>query len=69
MSKEPVLSIDEQAFLLAGLVDRCKMRDGSFSDAIVTISAEDAKRLDALVLRLYRMAPYENKIRGIVTGR
>lgn len=69
MSKEAPLSIDEQAFMLAGIVDRCKMRDGSFSNAMITISAEEARLLDALVLRLYRMAPFENQIRKLVTRR
>lgn len=64
------LSIRDQADFLRSLVTRSKMRDGSASaEATIVLKPQDADAFDALAMRLERMAPFENEIRRMVTGK
>lgn len=64
------LSIRDQADFLRSLVTRTKMRDGTAStEALLVLSPEDADAFDALAMRLERMAPFEEQIKRLVTGR
>lgn len=65
-----VHSIKDQADFLRSLVTRTKMRDGTAStEALLVLSPEDADAFDALAMRLERMAPFEEQIKRLVTGR
>lgn len=64
------LSIRDQADFLRSLVTRTKMRDGTAStEALLVLSPEDADAFDALAMRLERIAPFEEQIKRLVTGR
>lgn len=70
MSERVVMSIQEQADMMAYLVDRCRMRDGSIAArADLTLTADEVADLDMLAQRLARLAPHERAIRRVVTGR
>lgn len=63
-------TIQEQADFLWLLRSRCTMRDGSVAgDTLLTLDRRDVEMLEGLRLRLERMAPFEDRIRSIVTGR
>ena len=70
MNERAPLTIKQQAFLLEDIVRRCKMWDGSFAgETVLTLSKQDAEDLDALAIRLERMAPHEREIRRVVMGK
>lgn len=63
-------SIQSQADYLYYLRQRCTMRDGSIAnETLLTLTRKDVEELDVLRARLERMAPFEDRIRAIVTGR
>lgn len=62
-------TIQEQADFLWLLRSRCTMRDGSVAgETLLTLDRRDVEMLEGLRLRLERMAPFEARIRSIVTG-
>lgn len=63
-------SIQSQADYLYYLRQRCTMRDGSIAaETLLTLTRKDIEELDVLRARLERIAPFEDRIRQIVTGR
>lgn len=63
-------TIQEQADFLWLLRTRCTMRDGSIAgQVLLTLDRRDVEMLDGLRARLERMAPFEDRIRSMVTGR
>ena len=61
-------SIQDQADFLYGLRLRCTMRDGSIAgETTMLLTREEVEALDLLRARLERMAPFEDRIRAIVT--
>lgn len=63
------LNIEQQADLIRCLIRRATMRDGRVArETIMTLSADDVADLRHIEARLRRMAPYEGRIRSIVTG-
>lgn len=68
--KTKPLSIKEQAYLIEEIVSRCLMHDGSVSDEnTMTMKRGDVEKLMHLAARLHRIAPFEDAIRRVVTGR
>lgn len=63
-------TIQQQADFLWLLQSRCTMRDGSIAgETMLTLGRRDVEMLEGLRLRLERMAPFEDRIRQVVTGR
>lgn len=68
MSKQP--SFDDQAAVLRNIVRLCQTSDGSLaSNTYVNISAADAEVIRGVASRMSRMAPHEDSIRKLVTGK
>lgn len=68
MSQSP--SIQSQADFLYYLRRRCTMGNGSIAaETSMVLTRKDVEELDVLRARLERMAPFEDRIRQIVTGR
>lgn len=65
------MTLQEQADFVLHLWDRTKMpSDGTpAKEAILMLDRLEADALYALGHRLARMAPYENEVRELVTGR
>lgn len=63
-------SIQQQADFLYYLVRRCSMIDGSIADQTsLVLTRKDVEDLDALRVRIERMAPHEADIKRVVVGR
>jgi hypothetical protein len=63
-------TIQEQADFLYALARRCIMRDGSVAgETLLSLERRDVEMLEGLRARLERMAPHEERIRAVVTGR
>lgn len=70
MLRDRELSIAEQCDFIERLVGRCVMHDGALAgETTLTLTAQEAHDLHHMEMRLRRLAPYERKIREIVTGR
>ncbi len=70
MTERPPLSIRKQADFIDDLVMRCVMHDGKVaSETTMLVTGDDVQDLIDLANRLRRMAPHENEIRRVVTGR
>lgn len=70
MNERGPLSIEQQAFLIDEIVRRCKVRDGRIAEeTALLLTRQDVLDLDALATRLSRMAPHEEKIKRVVTGK
>lgn len=68
MSKPP--TIQEQADFLWLLRRRCEVADGEIAgNAWLYLDRADIEEIERLRLRLERMAPFEDRIRQVVTGR
>lgn len=64
------LSLDEQADYVDRIINRCTMRDGEpAGETTLYINKLDIQTLDDIAARLRRMAPFEEKIRRLVTGK
>lgn len=64
------VTIQDQADFLREIVSRTAMRDGSLAgEAHLTLTKSDAEKLEAVALRMDRIAPFERDIRRMVTGR
>lgn len=69
MPREP-MSIQQQAEFVEMLYKRTIMSDGTRStEALLVLDPDDADDLLALAKRLYRIAPHEDAVRALVTGR
>ncbi len=70
MAERPPLSIRKQADFIDDMVARCVMRDGKIaSETTMLVTAAEVQDFIDLANRLRRMAPYEDQIRYVVTGR
>lgn len=67
--KPAPMSLADQAYMIGRLVQHCTMHDGTIADTLHRFTVEDVEQLIALRDRLDRMAPFEAKIRRLVTGR
>lgn len=69
-ARPAVVTIAEQADILDNLIRHCTMMDGAVAaETWHLFRAEDVEQLKLIRDRLVRLAPYEHKIRKLVTGR
>ncbi|RJT42025.1 hypothetical protein D3227_04940 [Mesorhizobium waimense] len=64
------MTIGQQAEFIDQIAARCVMRDGS--DAVethMTVTKKEAEDLRLIAARLRRIAPHEDAIKHMVTGR
>jgi hypothetical protein len=65
-----VPTLSEQADLIEYLLLRCRMLDGmTAGETWLLLTKDDCEQLKGLQARLDRMAPHEEKIRKVVTGK
>lgn len=70
MSEGERLSIEQQADFVDHLITRCLMRGGEVaSEATLVLTPDDVNHLHGLAARLRRIAPHEDRIRRMVTGK
>jgi len=71
MTDRKRLSLKEQVDFVDRLVIRCVMRGGGAADeTTLVLTAEDAEHLKDLSDRLFKIAPYEERLRAMVrSGR
>lgn len=64
------VSIQGQAEFLREIVSRTLMLGGALAgETHLTLTKEDAQKLEDVAARLERIAPYEADVRRLVTGR
>jgi len=64
------LTIQQQAVFVDDVIRRCTSTNGRVAAAATLwLDVLDIETLQALADRLHRMAPYEEKIRMVVTGK
>jgi hypothetical protein len=64
------MNLEQQADYLMSLASRCTMSGGETAgETHLLLTADDAREIEALAGRLYRMAPFERDIRGLVSRR
>jgi hypothetical protein len=69
MSDFVALTFLEQSLLIDRILLRAKMHDDKPADALLVLSAEDARHLDHLSMRLARLAPFQEQIEKLVMKR
>lgn len=70
MTARQPMTIQQQAEFIDYLVKRCHMSDGAVAkETYMLVEASDVDDLKAIADRLARMAPHEQEIRRVVTGR
>ncbi|MDK2769938.1 MAG: hypothetical protein KYX69_19745 [Sphingomonas sp.] len=63
-------TIAEQADFIDYIVSHCTSRDGTIAASTMHLfTADDVQELQFIASRLHRMAPFEDRIRKIVTQR
>ena len=66
----PPATIEQQADFIDYIVSHCTTRDGRIAESTMhLLSADDVSELQFISSRLRRMAPFEDRIRKIVTQR
>jgi len=70
MIERAPMTIQQQAEFMDYLVKRCHMSTGAVAaETYMLIEAAEVDDLKALAARLHRMAPHEQEIRRVVTGK
>jgi len=64
------MTFDQQAEAIEHLLERCVMSDDKIADLVVTrLDHAQLADLAGTALRLRKMAPFEDGIKSLVTGR